>query len=121
MILVLTLVAPFRRSSAVMRAAAFATRRRTSSVCRCDRFVAFSAVIESTLRRQCKPSADDDAPGGEWCAICYVDALEAAPVIKLQCGHLLHFGCVQRRLAARWAGPVIGFQVSPLQSLPDSC
>jgi E3 ubiquitin-protein ligase MYCBP2 len=52
----------------------------------------------------------DEPLGGEWCAICYVDPLEAAPVLQLACGHVLHEHCVRRRLTARWNGPVMSFQ-----------
>ena len=118
MILVLTLVAPIQTLECGHACGGICDEKTHVECLQVRPFRCFLCVIESTLRGQCKPSADDDAPGGEWCAICYVDALEAAPVIKLQCGHLLHFGCVQRRLAARWAGPVIGFQVLPTTFAP---
>lgn len=59
---------------------------------------------------QCDDPASGDPLGGEWCGICYVDALSAAPSIQLECGHVFHYECTVARLRNRWNGPVIAFQ-----------
>jgi hypothetical protein len=48
----------------------------------------------------------------EYCAVCYVDALKAAPAIKMTgpCTHVLHFACVKTKLETRWPGARITFE-----------
>jgi hypothetical protein len=53
---------------------------------------------------------DKEPLADEFCGICYVDALSAAPSIELECGHVFHVECVEQRLRNRWNGPVIAFQ-----------
>lgn len=43
------------------------------------------------------------------CVICWCDPLDAAPTIRLKCGHCFHFECTQRQLQARWPEARITF------------
>ena len=45
----------------------------------------------------------------DMCMICFSEALGAAPVILLQCGHAFHVHCCQAVLQRRWPGPRITF------------
>ncbi len=44
--------------------------------------------------------------------ICYVEALGAAPSIKMggPCTHIFHFACVKSKLEAKWPGARISFE-----------
>ncbi|VDM55490.1 unnamed protein product [Angiostrongylus costaricensis] len=48
--------------------------------------------------------------GNDVCVICFTDRLCAAPCIRLECGHLLHYHCVRAVLEKRWPGPRIQFR-----------
>ncbi|KNC53818.1 uncharacterized protein AMSG_12273 [Thecamonas trahens ATCC 50062] len=52
----------------------------------------------------------------DMCMICWTEPLEAAPAVKLGCGHVFHAMCVDRLLKAKWSGPRInfGFWACPL-------
>lgn len=50
------------------------------------------------------PGADD------WCMICAVESLSAAPCLRLECGHVFHAHCVNEQLKARWNGSRITFR-----------
>ncbi|CAG9311497.1 unnamed protein product [Blepharisma stoltei] len=63
---------------------------------------------------ECFPCLEEEcAQGGptiyDYCAICYIDGLGAAPCVKLICGHLLHYHCLNTYLEKRWVGPRITF------------
>jgi len=45
----------------------------------------------------------------DFCNICWVDELGAAPSIQLNCGHVFHFNCVKQRIDSRWGGARISF------------
>jgi RCR-type E3 ubiquitin transferase len=52
-----------------------------------------------------------------WCAVCccacgamQVDALSAAPSIRLACGHVYHAHCVKQRIETKWPGQRINFK-----------
>eukprot|EP01087_Luapelamoeba_hula_P012883 TRINITY_DN3641_c0_g1_i1.p1 TRINITY_DN3641_c0_g1~~TRINITY_DN3641_c0_g1_i1.p1 ORF type:complete len:704 (+),score=3.84 TRINITY_DN3641_c0_g1_i1:246-2114(+) len=45
----------------------------------------------------------------DFCAICYIEELKAAPCIKLTCGHVFHFTCVKNRIENGWPGSRITF------------
>jgi len=45
----------------------------------------------------------------DMCMICFADALSAAPVILLACGHAFHAHCCLSALERRWPGPRITF------------
>ena len=47
--------------------------------------------------------------GDDYCTICYVEGLSAAPCVQLLCGHVLHWQCVQKKLAGSWSGARITF------------
>uniref|UniRef100_A0A158P743 RCR-type E3 ubiquitin transferase n=1 Tax=Angiostrongylus cantonensis TaxID=6313 RepID=A0A158P743_ANGCA len=48
--------------------------------------------------------------GNDVCVICFTDRLCAAPCIRLECCHLLHYHCVRAVLEKRWPGPRIQFR-----------
>ena len=45
----------------------------------------------------------------DMCMICFADALSAAPVILLDCGHAFHVHCARTAVNRRWPGPRITF------------
>lgn len=45
----------------------------------------------------------------EYCSLCYTEALGAAPVLQLQCGHVLHQHCIEAQIQSRWSGSKISF------------
>jgi len=61
-------------------------------------------------------NAENDSEGvslrqdaDDMCMICFSDALSAAPVILLDCGHAFHVHCCRMALDRRWPGPRITF------------
>jgi len=58
-----------------------------------------TGVVSGILRQD----ADD------MCMICFSEALSAAPVILLCCGHAFHAHCCRAVLQRRWPGPRITF------------
>jgi hypothetical protein len=56
----------------------------------------------------------------EYCAICYVEPLKAAPVIQLACKHVVHAHCAQAKLRSKWNGSRITFSYlgCPLCAVP---
>ena len=50
------------------------------------------------------PLTDED-----FCNICWVDPLFAAPTIKLKCGHYFHFKCVWDKIERKWPAARITF------------
>eukprot|EP00727_Mastigamoeba_balamuthi_P011166 m51a1_g6672 putative probable e3 ubiquitin-protein ligase mycbp2 (598) ;mRNA; r:204452-207534 len=55
-------------------------------------------------------------PASDYCNICWVEELGAAPCIQLTCGHVLHYHCLRQRLERGWQSPFIsfGFMTCPL-------
>lgn len=47
--------------------------------------------------------------GGEYCAVCYVEALSAAPCVMSSCGHIFHVKCLKKRYDIKWLTPRIFF------------
>jgi hypothetical protein len=45
----------------------------------------------------------------DFCAICYTEALGAAPCIQLGCNHVIHFACAKTKLTAGYTGARITF------------
>lgn len=47
----------------------------------------------------CEKFADKlgNQKGDDYCAICYVESLTAAPSIQCGCGHIFHLKCVKKR------------------------
>lgn len=60
--------------------------------------------------------------GDDFCAICYVEELRAAPCVQLDCGHIFHHACVLQKIRARWPASRItfGFLECPLCKRPMS-
>lgn len=58
--------------------------------------------------------------GADFCNICYVEELSAAPAIRLECGHAFHYACVLEKLRKRWTASRItfGFMLCPLCKKP---
>jgi E3 ubiquitin-protein ligase MYCBP2 len=54
--------------------------------------------------------------GDDYCAICYVEALDSSPSVRSVCGHIFHQKCLAKRFEIRWIGPRIlfNFCVCPL-------
>jgi len=51
-----------------------------------------------------KQKADD------YCAICYSESLENAPLVRSDCNHLVHHHCVLNTYKKKWVGPKIEFK-----------
>ena len=47
--------------------------------------------------------------GEDYCNICWIEGLNAAPCIELTCHHVFHYACLAKRIQARWDGNVISF------------
>merc|ERR1712130_954222 len=47
--------------------------------------------------------------GEDYCPICYVEGLNEAPCIKLQCNHIAHFQCTKDKIKNKWNGARITF------------
>lgn len=45
----------------------------------------------------------------EFCVICYTESLQAAPIVKTECGHYYHYHCIKTKLENKWVGPKITF------------
>ena len=58
------------------------------------------------LEEGCKLSSGN---GEDYCAICWVEGLNQAPSIKLDCGHLFHKHCVEKQVSTGWVGSRILF------------
>ena len=58
--------------------------------------------------------------GGDFCNICWTEALEDAPCIQLGCGHVFHYSCAVAKLQQGWPGPRISFNYAncPLCDVP---
>ena len=47
--------------------------------------------------------------GEDYCNICFIEALVAAPCVRSSCGHIFHEKCVKKRYEIRWLTPRILF------------
>ncbi|GAM20373.1 hypothetical protein SAMD00019534_035480, partial [Acytostelium subglobosum LB1] len=45
----------------------------------------------------------------DFCNICWIEDLAAAPCIKLECGHIFHYECCQKKLVNKWNSSRISF------------
>jgi len=59
------------------------------------------------LHPSCASNLNQDAD--DMCMVCFTDAINAAPAIKLSCGHVFHYHCCETQLEKQWAGPRITF------------
>ncbi|KAJ4457174.1 putative E3 ubiquitin-protein ligase MYCBP2 [Paratrimastix pyriformis] len=78
------------------------------------------AVCLPCLDPACAQAAHLAQGGPEFCNICFIDQLGAAPCIQLRCGHIFHLRCVREKIAKRWTGYRItfGFLECPLCKQP---
>lgn len=52
---------------------------------------------------------NQDSSGEDYCNICFVEALENAPIIRVGCGHIFHLHCLTKRIELRWVTARIVF------------
>merc|ERR1719148_266575 len=50
-----------------------------------------------------------DVTNEDYCNICWVDPLKAAPSVKLECGHYFHFMCLWQKIDRKWPAARITF------------
>lgn len=58
---------------------------------------------------QCAAKPGATQCGDDFCPICYVEDLKSAPSVRLACGHMFHFECIRRKVAAAWPSSRITF------------
>jgi len=51
----------------------------------------------------------DGQSATDYCNICWVSDLTAAPCVRLKCGHIFHMHCIVEKITAKWAGARISF------------
>ncbi|KRX06473.1 hypothetical protein PPERSA_05086 [Pseudocohnilembus persalinus] len=61
------------------------------------------------LDDECAKKNKDEQTGNDYCNICFVEGLSAAPTIRSACGHLFHYHCMKKRLEVKWITPRIVF------------
>ncbi|KAK5583929.1 hypothetical protein RB653_005534 [Dictyostelium firmibasis] len=67
--------------------------------------------------KKCEPCFDVDCVpkdhfnNDEYCNICYVESIKSAPSVMLDCGHMFHYGCIEKQLTSK-TGPRITFHHS---------
>eukprot|EP01107_Rhizomastix_libera_P007554 TRINITY_DN2253_c0_g1_i2.p1 TRINITY_DN2253_c0_g1~~TRINITY_DN2253_c0_g1_i2.p1 ORF type:complete len:650 (+),score=112.13 TRINITY_DN2253_c0_g1_i2:497-2446(+) len=68
------------------------------------------------LHEGCIPEDEID----EYCNICWVEGLPAAPCVQLECKHIFHYHCLVKRLQEKWptARITFGFCDCPLCKQP---
>ena len=59
---------------------------------------------EDCPQRHPQHSADD------FCVICFTDGLADAPCLQLECGHVFHKSCVEKKIEQRWPCARINFK-----------
>lgn len=65
-------------------------------------------VCPPCLKEECeKPGAQ--IHGSDFCSICWVEDLQSAPAILLECGHMFHYACVKQKIEGKWPGLRITF------------
>lgn len=52
-----------------------------------------------------QPKAKPD----DMCPICFCEEIGKAPCLELECGHVMHYECVLKRLSGKWSGLDISF------------
>ena len=60
------------------------------------------------LNPKCLPK-NADLNDEEFCNICWVDPLKAAPCVELECGHYFHFMCLWQKIDRKWPAARITF------------
>eukprot|EP01103_Thecamoeba_quadrilineata_P003014 TRINITY_DN1284_c0_g1_i1.p1 TRINITY_DN1284_c0_g1~~TRINITY_DN1284_c0_g1_i1.p1 ORF type:complete len:639 (-),score=104.11 TRINITY_DN1284_c0_g1_i1:61-1977(-) len=45
----------------------------------------------------------------DFCNICWVEDLASAPCLRLDCSHIFHMQCLEKRLSSRWSGSRMSF------------
>jgi Ring finger domain len=45
----------------------------------------------------------------DYCSVCFTESIGSAPSIRLDCGHIFHFRCIQTFMRQKWNGPRISF------------
>eukprot|EP01096_Ripella_sp_DP13-Kostka_P006733 TRINITY_DN2430_c0_g1_i1.p1 TRINITY_DN2430_c0_g1~~TRINITY_DN2430_c0_g1_i1.p1 ORF type:complete len:685 (+),score=256.80 TRINITY_DN2430_c0_g1_i1:184-2238(+) len=71
------------------------------------------------LKPQCCPDPDSQT-ADDYCNICWVEPLGAAPTVELSCGHYFHYHCIEHRLLQGPGTPYISFKYAncPLCQVP---
>ena len=60
------------------------------------------------MHPDCAPK-NADINDEDFCNICWVDPLRAAPCVELQCGHYFHFMCLWQKIDRKWPAARITF------------
>jgi E3 ubiquitin-protein ligase MYCBP2 len=68
-----------------------------------------SSSSSSSFAPSAAPATFSLPSGEDLCSICYVDSLNAAPHLRLSCGHFFHAACAQKKVASGYAGARITF------------
>lgn len=71
--------------------------------------IADESVCPPCLHENCAPG-DKGVTGADYCNICWVEALDAAPLIRLGCGHFFHYHCAQAKVKKKWPAARITFK-----------
>lgn len=58
---------------------------------------------------ECERGTSGKQTTEDFCNICWVETLGAAPCVYLSCGHTFHYLCILERLQRKWSGPSINF------------
>ncbi|KAJ6243970.1 e3 ubiquitin-protein ligase mycbp2 [Anaeramoeba flamelloides] len=69
-------------------------------------------LVEGCKNKFCNKniiSKNSNQNSKEFCNICWTTALENAPCIQLNCGHVFHTHCIKHRIRSRWTGARITF------------
>ncbi|EKX50850.1 hypothetical protein GUITHDRAFT_92848 [Guillardia theta CCMP2712] len=59
--------------------------------------------------KRCLPCLTCNDKGAEFCNLCWIEDLRAAPCVQLRCGHIFHWHCISKRLELRWTSSKISF------------
>eukprot|EP01105_Mastigella_eilhardi_P011025 TRINITY_DN253_c1_g1_i2.p1 TRINITY_DN253_c1_g1~~TRINITY_DN253_c1_g1_i2.p1 ORF type:complete len:811 (+),score=195.14 TRINITY_DN253_c1_g1_i2:140-2572(+) len=89
--------------------------RNKAEVCCTKRLLCGHACNGVRGEAQCPPCMHPDClkdaqqSADDFCNVCWVESLSAAPCIKLECGHIFHYACIKKKLAERWPSARITF------------
>lgn len=70
----------------------------------CGEQTCVSCLEEGCPAKHPQQSADD------YCVICFTDALADSPCLQLECGHVFHKACVEKKIEQRWPCARINFK-----------